>query len=85
MSFAFAGHDGVAFAYYAFADYAFAVYAGNVDDSRSGVIGGYRLLWITMWASVLGFIMQVLQEILSQVLPLIIHTAYIIGHCVECF
>ena len=27
--------------------------------SRSGVIGGYRLLWVTMWASVLGFIMQV--------------------------
>ena len=23
------------------------------------MIGGYRLLWVTMWASVLGFIMQV--------------------------
>ena len=85
MSFAFAGYDGVAVDHYAVADYSFAVDAGNVDDSRSGVIGGYRLLWITMWASVLGFIMQVLQEILSQVLPLIIHTAYIVGHCVKCF
>ena len=31
----------------------------KLELCRSGVIGGYRLLWVTMWASVLGFIMQV--------------------------
>ena len=31
----------------------------KIELYRSGVIGGYRLLWVTMWASVLGFIMQV--------------------------
>jgi len=41
---------------------------GNIEsDLQSGVIGGYRLLWVTMWASVLGFIMQRLCARLAMV------------------
>jgi len=41
---------------------------GNIEsDLQSGVVGGYRLLWITMWASVLGFIMQRLSARLGMV------------------
>jgi len=41
---------------------------GNIEsDLQSGVIGGYRLLWVTMWASVLGFIMQRLSARLAMV------------------
>jgi len=41
---------------------------GNIEsDLRSGVVGGYRLLWVTMWASVLGFLMQRLSARLGMV------------------
>jgi len=41
---------------------------GNIEsDLRSGVVGGYRLLWVTLWASVLGFVMQRLAARLGTV------------------
>lgn len=41
---------------------------GNIEsDLRSGVVGGYKLLWVTLWASILGFIMQRLSARLGTV------------------
>jgi len=41
---------------------------GNIEsDLRSGVVGGYKLLWVTLWASVLGFLMQRLSARLGTV------------------
>ena len=41
---------------------------GNIEsDLRSGVVAGYKLLWVTMWASVLGFVMQRLSARLGTV------------------
>jgi len=28
------------------------------SDLQSGVVAGYKLLWVTFWASFLGFLMQ---------------------------
>ena len=32
---------------------------GNIEaDLQSGVLGEYRLMWVLLWASVLGLLMQ---------------------------
>lgn len=41
---------------------------GNIEsDLQSGVVAGYKLLWITLWASFLGFLMQRLSARLGTV------------------
>jgi len=41
---------------------------GNIEsDLQSGVIAGYKLLWVTFWASFLGFLMQRLSARLGTV------------------
>jgi len=41
---------------------------GNIEsDLQSGVIAGYKLLWVTFWASFLGFLMQRLSARLGVV------------------
>jgi len=41
---------------------------GNIEsDLQSGVVAGYKLLWVTFWASFLGFLMQRLSARLGTV------------------
>jgi len=41
---------------------------GNIEsDLQSGVVAGYKLLWVTLWASFLGFLMQRLSARLGTV------------------